>query len=164
MLFRSDLPDEVLAQLGMSIQHGLRAFTAKEQKSLRAVADGFRPDPKMDTLKVLTELGIGEALYGGLEAKGTPSVVRRVSIAPPQSRVGPLDVAERAELVSRSPLLGYYEKAFDRISAYELLAERAAKQAQDAPQVAEVKTKKTTESSAGGSVVDALQRDRKSVV
>ncbi len=96
----------------------------------------------MDTLKVLTELGIGEALYGGLEAKGTPSVVRRVSIAPPQSRVGPLDAAERADLVSRSPLLGYYEKAFDRISAYELLAERAAKQAQDAPQVAEVKTKK----------------------
>ncbi len=69
---------------------------------------------------------------------------------------GPLDAAERADLVSRSPLLGYYEKAFDRISAYELLAERAAKQAQDAPQVAEVKTKKTTESSAGGSVVDAL--------
>lgn len=152
----ADLPDAVLAQLGMRIQHGLRAFTAKEQKSLRAVADGFRPNPAIDTLKVLTELGIGEALYGGLEAKGTPSMVRRVSIAPPQSRVGPLDDAERASLVSRSPLLGYYEKAFDRISAYEMLAERAEKQAQNAPEVPVAKSKKTAANSANGGVADVL--------
>lgn len=152
----ADLPDAVLAQLGMRIQHGLRAFTAKEQKSLRAVADGFRPNPAIDTLKVLTELGIGEALYGGLEAKGTPSMVRRVSIAPPQSRVGPLDDAERASLVSRSPLLGYYEKAFDRISAYEMLAERAEKQAQNAPEVPVAKSKKTAANSASGGVADVL--------
>lgn len=152
----ADLPDAVLAQLGMRIQHGLRAFTAKEQKSLRAVADGFRPNPAIDTLKVLTELGIGEALYGGLEAKGTPSIVRRVSIAPPQSRVGPLDDAERANLVSRSPLLGYYEKAFDRISAYEMLAERAEKQAQAAPEVPVAKSKKAAANSANGGVADVL--------
>lgn len=152
----ADLPDAVLAQLGMRIQHGLRAFTAKEQKSLRAVADGFRPNPAIDTLKVLTELGIGEALYGGLEAKGTPSMVRRVSIAPPQSRVGPLDDAERANLVSRSPLLGYYEKAFDRISAYEMLAERAEKQAQAAPEVPVAKSKKTAANSANGGMADVL--------
>ena len=124
----ADLPDAVLAQLGMRIQHGLRAFTAKEQKSLKAVASGFRPDPNLDTLKVLTELGIGEALYGGLSDKGTPEMVRRVFIAPPQSRVGPLLDVERAELMRISPLLGYYEKAFDRISAYEVLAERAEQQ------------------------------------
>ncbi len=152
----ADLPDAVLAQLGMRIQHGLRAFTAKEQKSLRAVADGFRPNPAIDTLKVLTELGIGEALYGGLEAKGTPSMVRRVSIAPPQSRVGPLDDAERASLVSCSPLLGYYEKAFDRISAYEMLAERAEKQAQSAPEVPVAKSKKAAANSASGGVADVL--------
>lgn len=152
----ADLPDAVLAQLGMRIQHGLRAFTAKEQKALRAVADGFRPNPGLDTLKVLTELGIGEALYGGLEAKGTPSMVRRVSIAPPQSRVGPLDDAERASLVSRSPLLGYYEKAFDRISAYEMLAERAEKQAQNAPEVPVAKSKKVAANSANGGVADVL--------
>ena len=152
----ADLPDAVLAQLGMRIQHGLRAFTAKEQKSLRAVADGFRPNPAIDTLKVLTELGIGEALYGGLEAKGTPSMVRRVSIAPPQSRVGPLDDAERASLVSRSPLLGYYEKAFDRISAYEMLAERAEKQGQNAPEVPVAKSKKVAANSANGGVADVL--------
>ena len=152
----ADLPDAVLAQLGMRIQHGLRAFTAKEQKSLRAVADGFRPNPAIDTLKVLTELGIGEALYGGLEAKGTPSMVRRVSIAPPQSRVGPLDDAERANLVSRSPLLGYYEKAFDRISAYEMLAERAEQQAPTATEVPVAQSKKAAANSATGGVADVL--------
>ncbi|MDY0249657.1 MAG: DUF853 family protein [Pseudomonas sp.] len=152
----ADLPDAVLAQLGMRIQHGLRAFTAKEQKSLKAVADGFRPNPEINTLKVLTELGIGEALYGGLEAKGTPAMVHRVSIAPPQSRVGPLSDAERAQLVSRSPLLGYYEKAFDRVSAYELLAERTEKHAQEAPEVPAAKTRKTTAASSKGGIADVL--------
>ena len=152
----ADLPDAVLAQLGLRIQHGLRAFTAKEQKALRAVADGFRPNPALDTLKVLTELGIGEALYGGLEAKGTPAMVQRVAIAPPQSRVGPLDDTERANLVSRSPLLGYYEKAFDRISAYEMLAERAKKPGQNAPEVPVVQSKKTAANSANGDVADVL--------
>jgi uncharacterized protein len=122
-----DLPDDVLAQLGLRIQHGLRAFTAKEQKSLRAVADGFRPNPDIDTLAVLTELGIGEALVGTLEAKGTPAMVQRVAVAPPQSRIGPLSEAERAALIRQSPLLGRYDKPVDRESAYEMLAERAEK-------------------------------------
>ena len=150
----ADLPDAVLAQLGLRIQHGLRAFTAKEQKSLRAVANGFRPDPNIDTLKVLTELGIGEALFGGLEDKGTPAVVRRVFIAPPQSRVGPLTDAERAEIMRNSPLLGYYEKAFDRISAYEILAERAEKQVLAMQDTASSKKADSSDPVAG--VTDAL--------
>lgn len=119
-----DLPDDVLAQLGLRIQHGLRAFTAKEQKSLRAVADGFRPNPAFDTLQVLTELGIGEALVGTLEEKGTPSMVQRVAIAPPQSRIGPLSETERAALIRSSPLAGRYDKPIDRESAYERLTGR----------------------------------------
>ena len=119
-----DLPDDVLAQLGLRIQHGLRAFTAKEQKSLRAVADGFRPNPAFDTLAVLTELGIGEALVGTLQDKGTPGMVERVLIAPPQSRIGPLSEAERAALIAASPLLGRYDKPIDRESAYEMLMAR----------------------------------------
>ena len=119
-----DLPDTVLAQLGLRIQHGLRAFTAKEQKSLRAVADGFRPNPTFDTLSVLTELGTGEALVGTLQEKGTPEVVQRVLVAPPQSRIGPLSTAERAALVASSPLLGRYDKPVDRESAYEVLMAR----------------------------------------
>ncbi|MDA7087144.1 DUF853 family protein [Pseudomonas sp. SA3-5] len=122
----SDLPDDVLAQLGLRIQHGLRAFTTREQKSLRAVADGFRPNPSIDTLATLTELGIGEALVGTLEDKGTPAMVRRVAIAPPQSRIGPLNEGERAALIRQSPLAGRYDKPIDRESAYELLTARIA--------------------------------------
>lgn len=120
----SDLPDTILAQLGLRIQHGLRAFTSKEQKSLRAVADGFRPNPEFDALAVLTELGTGEALVGTLQEKGTPEVVRRVLIAPPQSRIGPLSEAERASLIAQSPLAGRYDKPVDRESAYEMLMAR----------------------------------------
>lgn len=120
----SDLPDDVLAQLGLRVQHGLRAFTAKEQKSLKAVAEGFRPNPDIDTLSVLTELGIGEALVGTLQEKGTPGMVQRVLIAPPQSRMGPLSDSERAALIKASPLAGHYDKPVDRESAYEMLTAR----------------------------------------
>ncbi|TXH99275.1 MAG: DUF853 family protein [Pseudomonas sp.] len=130
-----DLPDAVLAQLGLRIQHGLRAFTAKEQKALRAVADGFRPNPAFDTLGVLTELGIGEALVGTLEEKGTPAMVQRVAIAPPQSRIGPLSEAERAALLRISPQAGRYDKPVDRESAYEMLMARAEQVPEKAPSV-----------------------------
>ena len=129
----ADLPDAVLAQLGLRVQHGLRAFTAREQKSLKAVADGFRPNPDINTLQELTELGIGEALFATLEDRGTPSMVQKVAIAPPQSRVGPLTDSERQQLVRQSGLGSRYDKPFDRESAYEVLqarAEQAAQQAQ----------------------------------
>ncbi len=119
-----DLPDDVLAQLGLRIQHGLRAFTAKEQKSLRAVAEGFRPNPAFDALSVLTELGIGEALVGTLQEKGTPEMVQRVLVAPPQSRIGPLSETERTILIAGSPFKGRYDQPIDRESAYEVLMGR----------------------------------------
>lgn len=149
-----DLPDDVLAQLGLRIQHGLRAFTTREQKALRAVAEGFRPNPAFDTLSLLTELSIGEALVATLEDKGTPAMVRRVAIAPPQSRIGPLGATERAALISQSPLKGRYDQAVDRESAYELLSARAAaasvEQAQEAIQA------KADKPSVGGMAGDLL--------
>jgi hypothetical protein len=130
----ADLPDPVLAQLGLRVQHGLRAFTTREQKALRSVADGFRPNPEFSALEVLTQLGIGEALVGGLEPKGMPAVVQRVFVAPPQSRVGPLSEQERTAILARSPLRGRYERPIDRESAYEILAARAQQAAQRAPE------------------------------
>ncbi|MFJ4142278.1 helicase HerA-like domain-containing protein [Pseudomonas sp. NPDC089734] len=137
-----DLPDAILAQLGLRIQHGLRAFTAREQKSLRAVADGFRPNPAFDALSVLTELGIGEALVGTLQDKGTPAMVQRALIAPPQSRIGPLSEAERANLIARSPFAGRYDKPVDRESAYEMLVTRKASvpEQADAPAASEAES------------------------
>jgi DNA helicase HerA-like ATPase len=144
----ADLPDSVLAQLGLRIQHGLRAFTAKEQKSLRAVADGFRSNPALDVLAVLTELGTGEALVGTLEERGTPAMVQRVAIAPPQSRIGPLNDSERAELIRRSPQSGRYDRAFDRESAYEVLLGRATQAA--AEKASEVAAKPAAKADEGG--------------
>lgn len=157
-----DLPDDVLAQLGLRIQHGLRAFTAKEQKSLRAVADGFRPNPAFDTLAVLTELGIGEALVGTLEEKGTPAMVERVLIAPPQSRIGPLNETERAALIAVSPLVGRYDKPIDRESAYEMLMARKGEAAE--PPTAAQKEEESLADKAGEFLQSAAGQAIKSAV
>ena len=88
-----DVPDKVLAQLGNRVQHALRAFTPRDQKAVRAAAETFRPNPKLDTAQVITELGKGEALVSFLEGNGTPSMVERTLIRPPSARVGPVSVA-----------------------------------------------------------------------
>ena len=158
----SDLPDSVLAQLGLRIQHGLRAFTAREQKALRSVADGFRENPEFSALEVLTELGIGEALVGGLEANGTPAMVQRVTVAPPQSRVGVLSEAERAELIAHSPLRGRYDQPVDRESAYEMLTARARQAAEASPEPAPANAGKRGRE--GGAVGDFAGRVLKSAL
>jgi DNA helicase HerA-like ATPase len=120
-----DIPQDVLGQLGLRIQHALRAFTPKDQKAVKTAAETFRPNPRLDTAKVITELGIGEALVSVLDARGSPTPVERVLICPPESRIGPLSDEERREHLSRSPFAGRYDEALDRESAYELLKARA---------------------------------------
>ncbi|QNT70436.1 helicase HerA-like domain-containing protein [Defluviicoccus vanus] len=121
----TDLPEDVLGQLGNRVQHALRAFTPKDQKAVRAAAETFRANPAFRTDQAITELGVGEALVSMLEAKGTPSIVERALIAPPVSRVGPVTAAERRALQDASPIAGVYECAVDRESAYERLSQRA---------------------------------------
>ncbi|WP_421983619.1 helicase HerA-like domain-containing protein [Roseibium sp.] len=120
-----DIPETVLAQLGNRIQHALRAFTPRDQKAVRAAAETFRPNPDLNTERVITELGVGEALVSTLEGKGIPSVVQRTLIRPPCSRLGPLKQAERRALIQSSAVFGLYERAKDRKSAYEILMTRA---------------------------------------
>lgn len=126
-----DLPDSVLGQLGNRVQHALRAFTPRDQRAVKAAADTFRPNPALDTARVLTELGVGEALVSTLEGNGIPSMVRRIAIRPPEGRVGPLTPEERQALIVRSPLAGRYDTVIDRESAYERLAARAETGAPD---------------------------------
>jgi len=121
-----DIPERVLGQLGNRVQHALRAFSPNEQKAVKAAAETFRANPKLDVVKAITELGVGEALVSVLDAKGTPSVVERAFILPPRSRLAPLSPEERAQVVRDSVLHGHYEKAVDRESAYEKLKEKAA--------------------------------------
>ena len=121
-----DVPDTVLGQLGNRVQHALRAFTARDQKAVRATAETMRANPKFDTEKAITELGVGEALVSLLDEKGRPRVVERAFIAPPASRIGPITDAERAALIRRSVVAGTYDTPQDRESAYEKLKGRAA--------------------------------------
>lgn len=118
-----DIPDRVLGQLGNRVQHALRAFTPADQKLVRASAETFRVNPKLDTATVLTELEVGEALVSLLDEKGQPSVVERAWIVPPQSRVGPITSAERDEIRAQSLVAGVYENEVDRESAYERLTQ-----------------------------------------
>jgi DNA helicase HerA-like ATPase len=124
-----DIPEEILGQLGLKIQHALRAFTPKDQKAVRTVAGTFRTNPKIDTGSVITELGVGEALVSTLDDEGVPTQVEQILIRPPESRIGPMTSDERQEQIGRSPYRGRYDEALDRESAYEMLKQRAEKNA-----------------------------------
>jgi len=121
----ADIPDSILGQLGLKVQHALRAFTPKEQKAIKVVSECFRVNPAIDTETALTELGTGEALVSTLDVKGRPGIVQRILVRPPQSRIGALGVEERQSIMGRSPLKGRYESVIDRESAFELLQARA---------------------------------------
>jgi DNA double-strand break repair helicase HerA and related ATPase len=119
-----DVPDKVLAQLGNRVQHALRAFTPRDQKAVRAAAETFRANPKLDTATVISELGKGEALVSFLEGNGIPSMVERCMVRPPSARVGPVTPDERKALIAKSPVKGKYDTAIDRESAFEMLQKR----------------------------------------
>lgn len=121
-----DVPDKVLAQLGNRVQHALRAFTPRDQKAVQAAAQTFRPNPKLDTARVIMELGKGEALVSFLEGGGTPAMVERVMVRPPTGRIGPITPEERKAIMNKSPVKGKYETAIDAESAYEILQKRVA--------------------------------------
>jgi DNA double-strand break repair helicase HerA and related ATPase len=121
-----DVPDKVLAQLGNRVQHALRAFTPRDQKAVAAAAETFRPNPKLDTAQVITQLGKGEALVSFLEGNGTPAMVERVMIRPPTARIGPITPEERKAIMNRSPVKGKYDTTIDSESAYEVLQKRVA--------------------------------------
>lgn len=146
-----DIPEEILGQLGLRIQHALRAFTPKDQKAVKTVAQTFRANPGIDTETAITELGIGEALVSVLDGEGSPTPVERILIRPPESRIGPMDESERTEQISRSPYKDRYDEALDRESAYEILQKRAEEQAELAEQKAEEAALEKSKKKSGGS-------------
>jgi hypothetical protein len=147
-----DVPDKVLGQLGNRIQHALRAFTPRDQKAVRSAAETMRDNPDLDEKTVITELGVGEALVSLLDEKGRPHIVERAFILPPQSKIGPIDAAQRKRLIGESPIAGHYEKVVDQESAYEMLKARAAR---ELPPETATETRSTPGSAAGG-IFDTL--------
>lgn len=120
-----DIPDAVLGQLGNRVQHALRAFTPRDQKAVRTAAQTMRPNPGLDIMAAITELGVGEALISLLDVRGSPSPTQRAWVAAPGSRIGPASDAERRQMVAASLLGGKYRQAVARESAYEMLLKRA---------------------------------------
>ncbi len=121
-----DVPDSVLAQLGNRVQHALRAFTARDQRAVKATAETMRGNPNLDMETAITELATGEALVSFLDEKGRPGITQRVYVIPPGSQIGPITDAQRADLIKQSLVAGTYEQTVDRESAYEVLKARAA--------------------------------------
>ena len=116
-----DIPDAIAGQLGNRVLHGLRAYTPKEQKAVKAAAQTFRANPNFNTETAILELGTGEALVSFLDEKGAPCIVERAKILFPLSQIGAITDDQRRDLIRKSRIYGVYDKSFDRESAYEVL-------------------------------------------
>jgi DNA helicase HerA-like ATPase len=103
-----DVPQTVLGQLGNRVQHALRAFTPLDQKAVKAAAQTFRTNPKLDVAEAITQLGVGEALVSMLDAKGMPGIVERALMLPPTSQIGPIPAELRQQIIKNSPVAGRY--------------------------------------------------------
>lgn len=119
-----DIPADVLSQLGLKIQHALRAFTANDRKAIKLAAQNYPDSPFYDTATVLTELGIGEALVSGLNEKGIPTPLVKTMLRAPMSRMDVLTPQEIQQVISKSKIYKKYSEDIDRESAYELLKEK----------------------------------------
>lgn len=140
-----DIPEDILGQLGLRIQHALRAFTPKDKKAVNTVAETFRPNPALDIKQEIGMLGTGEALVSTLQADGSPSIVEKTLICPPQSQIGPVNDSTRQALIKRSPLFSRYAQDLDRESAFELLKKRAEQKQDQQQETQRLKTEKASQ-------------------
>lgn len=152
-----DIPEDVAGQLGNRVQHALRAFTPRDQKAIKAAADTFRVNPDLDVETAITELKVGEALVSLLQEDGSPGIVQRTLIAPPRSRLGPVEAKERAIIQSISPCAGKYDEAVNRESAQEILAARG--QAAAAAAQASKAQAESDKAAAAQAKIEAKQRE-----
>ncbi len=126
--YTTDIPANILDQLGNRVQHNLRAYTPADQKIAKAAADSFRTNPKFKTYDTILELGTGEAIVSFQNEKGEPEVCERVFILPPQSKIGVIDDMTRNRIINQSPLAGKYDEDIDDRSASEIINETREKE------------------------------------
>ena len=143
----TDIPEDILGQLGNRVQHALRAFTPKDQKAVKTAAETFRANPDFKTAEAIMELGTGEALVSFLDEKGAPAMVERAKILFPLSQIGAVTDVQRRQIINQSRLYGKYDKVIDRESAFEVLMEEAEAALKAEQEATAVESKK----SSGGS-------------
>ena len=141
----SDIPENILGQLGNRIQHALRAYTPKDQRAVKTAADTFRPNPAFKTDEAIMNLETGEALVSFLDEKGAPTVVERAKVLFPLSQIGAISEGQRLDIIKQSRVYGKYDTPVDRESAAEVLQAQteAAEQEAAAQQETEAASKET---------------------
>ena len=128
----TDIPENILGQLGNRVQHALRAYTPKDQRAVKTAADTFRPNPEFKTDEAIMNLETGEALVSFLDEKGAPAVVERAKILFPLSQIGAVTEGQRLDIIKQSDLYGKYDTPIDRESAFEQLIAAAEQQMAEA--------------------------------
>ena len=135
----TDIPENILGQLGNRVQHALRAYTPKDQKAVKTAADTFRANPGFKTDEAIMNLETGEALVSFLDPKGAPTVVERAKILFPLSQIGAVTEGQRLDIIKQSRIYGKYDTPIDRESAFEVLMAEAEQQMQAAEEEAAAK-------------------------
>ena len=170
----TDIPENILGQLGNRVQHALRAYTPKDQKAVKVAAETFRANPEFDTYEAILQLETGEALVSFLDEKGAPSMVERAKILFPLSQIGAITEDQRAQLIKQSRLWGRYDNPIDRESAYEILvaataeaerqkAEIEAQEAAEKQAALEAKEKAKAEKEAAKAEKEAQKKAKNSI-
>ena len=135
----TDIPENILGQLGNRVQHALRAYTPKDQKAVKTAADTFRANPAFKTDEAIMNLETGEALVSFLDPKGAPAMVERAKILFPLSQIGAVTEGQRLDIIKQSRIYGKYDTPIDRESAFEVLMAEADRQlAEQEQQQAEI--------------------------
>ena len=124
----TDIPENILGQLGNRVQHALRAYTPKDQKAVKTAADTFRANPAFKTDEAIMQLETGEALVSLLDEKGAPTMVERAKVLFPLSQIGAITEGQRLDILKQSRIYGKYDKPIDRESAFEVLIAEAEQQ------------------------------------
>ena len=162
--FPDDMPSEILGQLGNRVQHALRAYTPRDQKAVKTAAETFASNPKLDVAKVISQMGVGEALVSTLQEQAIPMPVERTTICPPRCRMGAITPEERTAVRGRSPVGAKYDNRVNRESAYEMLSKRSvsdapAGQAGEAPHAGKPQAEQS--SGMGGALSEMLWGTKK---
>ncbi|MBO6250070.1 MAG: DUF853 family protein, partial [Muribaculaceae bacterium] len=158
----TDIPVNILGQLGNRVQHALRAYTPKDQKAVKTAADTFRPNPDFKTDEAIMNLETGEALVSFLDEKGAPSIVQRAKVLFPLSQIGAITDSQRSDIIRQSRIAGKYDKAEDRESAFEVIMKLKEEEEGELAKAAEEKEKEKEKAKNGkkqsifGKVIKAI--------
>jgi len=160
----TDIPENILGQLGNRVQHALRAYTPKDQKAVKTAADTFRANPNFKTDEAIMNLETGEALVSFLDPKGAPTVVERAKILFPLSQIGAVTEGQRLDIIKQSRIYGKYDNPIDRESAFEVLMAEAEQQMQAAEEEAAAKEEEKAAAKTGKEKPGIMSKVMKAII